>query len=266
MTSMARVLQLARHANVWLEPLRLSVCILAGLLASAGFILARQAISWTAVAAVFFIAVSAMLQNDWRDRFHDVRKGRTLAYERPRAFFALLAAFWAASAGAVALVAVREPRVALGLAALAFAGIVYSETRRLPLVPIAIVSLTSAAPAILPAAGGASAGRLWPLFAATALVIFAREVMKDLDDRAIDGGYKWTLPLALGERRARQLAAGAVFGGLAAAASVSPLVWPGAVLVGVASIALVRGTDALKVRNCLDTGMALVILGLVAFG
>ena len=262
----ARAMWLARQANAWLEPLRLSVCILAGCLAVTGFILARKHIAWDVVAAVVVIAISAMLQNDWRDRFHDVRKGRPLAFNHQRVFFAMLAVSWVASVGLIALAGAHAWHLAIALAAMAIASAVYTETRKLPVVPTALVALTSAAPAILPVADGASPDKVGLMFLSTALIVFAREVMKDLDDQGVDSGYKWTIPLAIGEHRARVLAAGAVFAGVIAAASVSLLVLPGAFVVAIAAIALLRGTHSLTVRNCLDAGMALVVLGVIAFG
>ena len=262
----ARAMVLARRANVWVEPLRLSVCILAGCLAVTGFILARRQVAWDVVAAVVAIAIAAMLQNDWRDRFHDVRKGRPLAFNHQRVFLAMLAVSWVASVGLIALAGANAWHLAIALSAMAIASAVYTETRKLPVVPTALVALTSAAPAILPVADGASPDKVGLMFLSTALIVFAREVMKDLDDQGLDGCYKWTMSLAIGERRARVLAASAVFAGVIAAASVSPLVWPGAFVVAMAAIALLRGTHSLTVRNGLDVGMALVVVGVIAFG
>ena len=252
--------------GAWVKSLRLSVCILASFLAITGFVLAGSNISWVAVAAVFFIASATMLQNDWRDRFHDVRKGKVLAYERQGAFLVLLVGFWTICWGLIALATVHDAKLGVALAMLAVAGVAYPETRMIPLVPITIVSLASASPAILPLTNGASSEKLWPLFLSATFVVFAREVTKDLDDKKIDGGYKWTIPLAFGERRSRILAAVAVVVGLVAVAKVSLMILPAATLAVIASVALVRGTEPRTVRKYLDAGMALVILTLITFG
>lgn len=252
--------------NAWIKSLRLSVCVLASFLAITGFTLAGTGISWVAVMAVFFIASATMLQNDWRDRFHDIRKGKVLAYQHAGKFLALLSAFWLICGGLIALAAVHDTSVGVALAILAVAGIVYSETRMIPFVPIVLVSLASASPAALPLAAGASSEKLWLLFLSATLVVFAREITKDLDDKQIDGGYKWTIPLVFGEQRSRILAAIVVVAGLAAAAKVSLAILPAASLAVIAVVALVRGAEPSTSRKYLDAGMALVILTLITFG
>ena len=252
--------------SAWVKSLRLSVCILASFLAITGFTLAGTDISWVTVAAVFFGTSATMLQNDWRDRFHDVRKGKMLAYQHPGKFLALLSAFGLVSGGLIALAAVHDTSVGIALAILAVAGILYSETRMIPFVPIVLVSLASASPAALPLATGTSSEKLWLLFLSATLVVFAREVTKDLDDKHIDGGYKWTIPLAFGEQRSRILAAVVVVAGLVAAAKVSLAILPAASLAVIAAVALVRGVKPSTSRKYLDAGMALVILTLITFG
>lgn len=252
--------------SAWIKSLRLSVCILASFLAITGFVLAGTGVSWVAVMAVFFIASATMLQNDWRDRFHDIRKGKVLAYQHAGKFLALLSAFWLVSGCLIALAAVHDISVGVALAILAVAGVMYSETRMIPFVPIVLVSLASASPAALPLAAGANSEKLWLLFLSATLVVFAREITKDLDDKQIDGGYKWTIPLAFGEQHSRILAAVVVVAGLVAAAKVSLLILPAASLAVIAAVALVRGAKPSTSRKYLDAGMALVILTLITFG
>ena len=249
--------------SVWVKSLRLSVCVLASFLAITGFILAGTGISWVAVMAVFFSTSATMLQNDWRDRFHDIRKGKVLAYQHAGKFLALLSAFWLVSVGLIALTAVHDTRVGVALTILAVAGIMYSETRTIPFVPIVLVSLTSASPVALPLVAGASSEKLWLLFLSATLVIFAREITKDMDDKQNDGGYKWTIPLAFGEQRSRILAAVVIVIGLVAAAKVSLAILPAASLAVIAAIALVCGVKPSTSRKYLDAGMALMILTLI---
>lgn|SRR3989344_4595939 len=252
--------------RAWIKSLRLFVCVLASFLAITGFKLAGADTSWVAVAAVFFIASATMLQNDWRDRFHDVRKGKKLVLQHQGAFLALLLAFWAVCGGLIVIVAVHNYRVGAVLAIVALAGIAYSETRKIPLVPIMLVSLASASPAVLPLVSGANSEKLWPLFLSVTLVIFAREITKDLGDKHIDGGYKWTIPLVLEDQRSRILVAVATVAGLIAATSVSLTILPAASLTFVGVVLLVRGASPRMSRKFFDAGMALVILTLIAFG
>jgi len=252
--------------SAWFKSLRLSVCILASFLAITGFTLAGTGISWVAVMAVFFIASATMLQNDWRDRFHDISKGKVLACQQAGKFLVLLSVFWLISGGLIALTVVHDTSVGVALVIVAAAGIVYSETRMIPFVPIVLVSLASASPVALPIVAGASSEKLWLLFLSATLVVFAREITKDMDDKQIDGGYKWTIPLAFGEQRSRILAAVVIVAGLVAAAKVSLAILPAASLAVIAAVALVRGMKPSTSRKYLDAGMALVILTLITFG
>ena len=253
--------------GAWVKSLSLLVCILASFLTITSFKLAGTGIPWVVVAAVFFITSATMLHNDWHDRFHDVRKGKMLALQHPGAFLLWLAAFWATAVGLIAIVAVQDTRLGIGLAIMQVVGLLHPEARMIPLVPIALVSLASASPAVLPLAAGANSEKLWPLFLSVALVIFGREITKDIDDKEIDGGYKWTIPLMLGEQRSRIMAAVAIVASLAVAvAKVSLMVLPGACLALLAAVALVRGKDPSTSRQYLDLGMAFVTLTLITFG
>lgn len=177
----------------------------------------------------------------------------------------LLSAFWLVSGGLIALAAVNDMSIGVALAILAVAGVVYSETRMISFVPIVLVSLASASPAALPLVAGANSEKLWLLFLSATLIVFAREITKDLDDKQIDGGYKWTIPLAFGEQHSRILAAVVIVAGLAAAAKVSLVILPATSLAIIASIMLVRGVKPSTSRKYLDAGMALVILTLITF-
>ncbi len=252
--------------GAWVKSLRLSVCFLASLLTVTGFRVAGLATPWAAVAAVFFITCATMLQNDWRDKYHDSRKGKTLALQQQGAFLVWLLVFWAVCGGLIIVAAVHNAGVGIALAILALVGIAYSETRRIPLVPVTLVSLASASPVALPLFSGANPERFWLLFLSVSLVIFAREITKDLEDMHIDGDYKWTLPLALGDQRSRIIAAVAVVAGFLALANMSLTILPAASLMFVGAILLVRGARPRTSRKWLDVGMAFTILTLIAFG
>ena len=251
--------------RAWINSLRLSVCALASLLAIAGFKVAGTEIQWVAIVAVFFIATASMIQNDWRDRFHDVRKGKTLALRHPRAFLAWVLSFWALSGITIATASILEPRTGTILAAMALAGGVYSETRKVPLVPILLVSLVSASPALLPLGIDAGSQNLWLLFIVAALVIFAREITKDLDDSGIDGGYKWTLPSVLGDKLSRTLAAVTILVGSITLLHVSLTTLPAASLAVIGAALLVQRSNPHASRKWLDAGIALAILTLIVF-
>lgn len=247
----------------WLKSVRLPICLLAGLLTIAGFRLGGTPISWLALVAVFFIACSTMLQNDWRDRRHDSHKGKILALQHPRTFLVLLLAFWFVVCVLMFVATIENSKVGAALAAMAFAGLVYSETRRVPMMSIALVALTSGSPAILSVMAGADMNKAWPLFLSATLIVFGREITKDIDDHRIDGGYKWTIPLVIGNKRAKAIAVVTIMVGLAVAVKLSMAVLPASLPATVGVILLVRGAQPKTARICIDVGVALTVLTLI---
>jgi len=247
-----------RHA------LRLSMACLAVGLTVAAFRLAKLAPPLAILAAVFCIFCAARLQNDWRDRFHDIKKGKTLASAHPRLFLLGVVASWGVCCMLVAAIAVQSAASALALAAIILAGVAYSETRGVPWLPICLSAGASAAPAFLPSAQGGIAPML-PLFGAAALLVFGREILKDMEDEEFDGGYKWTIPLAYGNQAARRLAISSIAGGCVVVATISPLAVAGVVLAAGGILLVWRNASPAVAMKWLDTGAALVIAALAAF-
>ena len=247
----------------WIKSLRLPICFLAGLLAVASFRIANMNVPWIEVIAVFFVACAIMLQNDWRDRRHDGHKGKTLAIQHQEAFLALLLTFWTVSCGLILVAITRDSNIGIALVTMAFVGLIYSEVRRIPLAPIILVALTSGSPALLPIVAGAHEGNAWLVFLSATLIIFGREIIKDIDDERIDNGYKWTIPLVLGSKRARGIAAVAIVIGLAVAVRVSLMILPASLLAMVGVVLLIRGSHPSASRIYLDVGAALTVLTFV---
>lgn len=188
----------------YIKALRLPVCILAGMLTLCGFQLAVGSIqdAWLPALAIVVIASSTMVWNDYRDREHDRKKGKDFAFLNRWRFLAFGLALWLVSVVLSLAIGVFEnwpmAYLALGITA---SGLVYSETRRLPFVPNALVALTAASPVLFPFAAGRHDFRLLLFFLAVVLAIHAREIAKDFDDVDIDPGYKWTLLQRVGQRR-----------------------------------------------------------------
>jgi 4-hydroxybenzoate polyprenyltransferase len=109
------------------------MCLLAALLTVAAFHLADLPTSWLVVATIFFIACSSMLQNDWRDRYHDDQKGKDIALRYPRKFLSLVSIFWIIVGGCIVLSFMQNFHTGLALVAIALIGLIYSEVRKIPL-------------------------------------------------------------------------------------------------------------------------------------
>ena len=184
----------------WMRSLRLSVCIFASLLVFVSFKICHIASSNSLILGfgVLAIACATMVHNDWRDRFHDIRKGKTLAFSKPEKYILFDVMMWIIAFSITAAVSFQSPRQSLLLWAAIASGLAYSETRKIPMVPIFMVSFTSASATLFPNFGGHNSHKLWLFFFAILVVIFGREIIKDLEDVSVDKGYKWTLPQIIG--------------------------------------------------------------------
>ncbi|MFH1866803.1 MAG: hypothetical protein ABIJ81_01835 [Patescibacteria group bacterium] len=182
----------------WIKALRLPITLLAGLLSVVAFkLVGRINESFLPTLIVISVASATMMQNDLRDRFHDIKKGKVFTTKNYNNFWLITVLLWLFSLLLILYGWMYHGSSGLLPLLAVIVGLIYSETRRLPLVPIILVSLTSAAPALFPIFLGYSAPILWYLYIVTVLIIFSREMIKDIEDSLIDGGYKWTLPLYL---------------------------------------------------------------------
>lgn len=248
--------------QAWVDALSLKVALFAALLALVSLQLAEVPPTWSSIAAIFCITVSTMLQNDWRDRVHDVRKGEVLVMEHTRAFLMLVLSAWAVSFTLVLMTMHSQPQLGAFLACVALVGLLYSEIRRVPMLPILLVALTSASPVLFPLMHGHFTVQLGFLYGAAFWVIFAREITRDIEDMRIDPGYKWTLPVAYGEARAVSLASGALLLGVAMIVQVSLWCVPGTIIAA-CGIHSLRQRNTLQSRLYVDAGMAMVLCTLL---
>ena len=155
---------------------------------------------FTLTVALCFGVISASIQvfNDYQDRNHDIKKGKTFAYQNA----VLLFDFWLliSSLGIIPMMAISEisVRVAILCAAIWGLGILYSFLQKFFIGQNTIVALCASLPALC---GNTFYGRpdigyrssfVFLLFLA---IVFVREVVKDIQDRRVDKGYKHTLPV-----------------------------------------------------------------------
>jgi len=250
--------------SAWVGSLRLSICFLASLLSVASFKIAGMSIPWYAITAIFFITGATMLQNNWRDRYHDIKKGRVLAAQHQKTFLALLLVFWLISCGLIFVAMAEGMNISIALAVIALAGLIYSEVRRVPLAPTLLVAFTFASPALLPVVVGVKENNLWLLFLLVALMAFGREIITDMADERIDNGYKWTIPLTVGSERAKIIAVAAVSMGLVIGAKISLMILPVSVFMIIGAITFIRSLTHKTCRFCIDISGAAVILILIA--
>lgn len=246
--------------NPYLKALRLPICILAGLLAIIGFRLSNFPISWMAVIAVVFISCSIMLQNDWRDRYHDILKGKILASSRPRAFLSFLLIFWIISLILIIIVAMDNIYISGGLVVMVFIGLVYSELRRVPMASNISVAIMFSVPVLSAALGNIDNQRMWLFFLSAALMLFGREVSKDIDDATIDNDYKWTIPLAIGKKKAKSITALTTLSGYIIVSAIFPLILCGAPFLIISTVSLFSQNNLRVSRVYMDIGIAIAMI------
>lgn len=153
---------------------------------------------------VFIIYSATIVWNDYWDREIDVRKGRTLAHNNPKKFFAYCIAWWLATAFSICWLwfiwGAFSGFVALWLSLI---GILYTPAQKNALTKNGSVAIWSSSLLLFSIARGyLSTPALWSLFAAAGLVNYGREVLKDNEDIECDGIAKGTLTKLLGEQNA----------------------------------------------------------------
>ncbi len=148
------------------------------------------------------ITMSIMAFNDWTDRYHDRKKGKTFVSENEAAVIR----YWLrlAAVTAALLLMVVSSSLALGaLCSLVWAvGLAYSFVPHWFVTQNVMVALCSGSPALC---GMAYHQQYSKAAVATFLIlvflVLWNEVLKDIEDAGIDLGYKETFPLRIGHVR-----------------------------------------------------------------
>jgi len=251
----------------WIKSLRLPTCLLSGFLTLLSFRLARIELSYLAAFTVAVIAVATMVWNDWRDKVHDTKKGRRLAHDRPKQFLFFSLMLWAFALTLTIMLFREEFRFGILALCMVVVGMLYSEMRLIPVIPTLFVSVTAASSTLFPLLVGDS-GRMrnWLLFAAVAIFIFGREILKDLDDHSIDRGYKWTFPVKIGVRISRVLVVQLWLTSIMIGALINPLSLAGIPLLIAADFYLLVKGDHFKTKMLLDLGAAAATIALFFVG
>lgn len=154
-----------------------------------------------------FVAITGMaimVQNDWRDRYHDLRKGKKFVVENESSFFLFTVSLWVISAMLIIIIWTKDTFWGITSLYLTLMGLVYSEARALPIAPGLIVSQTAAG-AVLFSFVKNPQPSLVLLYLSTTFFIWGRETLKDMDDVDIDNGYKWTFPVNLGVKKSMRI-------------------------------------------------------------
>ncbi len=155
----------------------------------------------TALVIVEFLAVSAtMLWNDWYDREHDAKRGKTHALYAPRQYRGVAFALWAFALVITMISFPDKPMVIVVIALQALASFIYGPARRVPLGSCLLVAATSASATLFPLwfEPLVHPERLRLLTASTFCLVVGRELLGDIRDAKWDQGYKQTLAVFRG--------------------------------------------------------------------
>lgn len=251
---------------------RLSTNAYAALAVLVGFHHYDAAMSWLAgftAAAFGLITAHIMMFNDWVDRWHDRKKGKTLVSDHESEFRKHLLAHAGVLLFLLSVIAnFFDPWVAGFAAGVWVIGLLYSYTRQWFVVQNVIVALCSASPILC---GAVHAGELTApvgvVFLALATLIMMREILKDIEDAPIDGGYKKTLPVVNGHASAVMVVISLNFL-LALCFVIYPHTWAWG--VGALVLAPTQFLNALlllqrerfpKCKRALDVVLAVIVVG-----
>ena len=246
-----------------IKSLRVRDCLLVVVVGYIGFKFAHVIPNKLTLLALFFVITSTMLQNDWRDRIHDLGKGKKFAFEKPKKFLYILVFCWLVTIGLIIKLFLNNELVALLLLGMAIIGALYSETRKIPLLPVILVSITVALPLLLSFTFGGHFSSIKDLFVLTVLIMFGRETLHDIADAPVDNGYKQTAPIFIGDKFARVSASIALIIGFIIAIKISYYTFFGFVFVLWGLTNIFSDSRVINVRKRVDIGLMLLALSLV---
>lgn len=193
----------------YIKAMRLPASILIGIFTLLGFRITSGTLAsaYLPAVATFLIITATMAHNDLRDRFNDTRKGKSFAFDHPTEFKLFVIALWILAVTISLGLVYLNPLYLILSGLMVTSGLIYSETRLLPFIPNTLVALTVASAMLYPVFDSHQTNPiLWLFFTIIFLTIYAREILKDFDDKEIDLGYKWTLLEKYGQERAKAIA------------------------------------------------------------
>ncbi len=225
---------------------------------------------WVYATAVFFVASATMCWNDFLDREHDRVKHKTFCHDHPWFTGLISLILWTVSMVALSWVTFRISKAAgMILAAQIVIGLSYSLSYRVPLLSSILVAAVSATAGLFvmfaPFTINRPLGVL--LVVIVFLAIFAREIVKDIEDVTFDKEIKTTLPVLLGNTTlSKRIAVGVL--ALAASLCTATIGMPLIALLGYitwvgSGLSLYYEDDLRFSKAMLDAGMVFILIALI---
>jgi 4-hydroxybenzoate polyprenyltransferase len=191
-----------KHLRSCLASSRPATSVFAALLVLIGFRYFHP-VPWNIVVilmiAISLVTASIMTWNDYIDRVHDSKKGKTYARDNPRYFVHYLLGLVSGVIVTLACAFALDVWTGLFCCATWIVGMAYSFMTKWYLLQNLVVACCSGAPILI----GMVFKRTFDvrpslLFGACVFVVLAREIHKDMEDATIDRGYKNTVPVIRG--------------------------------------------------------------------
>jgi 4-hydroxybenzoate polyprenyltransferase len=248
----------------WIKSLRLPACFFFGMLVMISFKISNlvSVQLWLYIGATFFISCAAMVQNDWRDRFHDLKKGKCLAHDNARRYLMLVRVMWIVALSFAVAITIQNINLAVLPWAMIIISLIYSETRAVFMLPTVLVALSSACSVLFPVFIDYHLPLVWLLFLSILLSALAREIVKDLEDLEIDISYKRTLPQKIGRRPSEFVAGLSMLFGIMTTVLISPMALAGLPFCAFAQFYLFKRRAYLISKRFFDAGLTTSILTL----
>ena len=139
------------------------------------------------------------------------------------------------------------------------AGINYKASYKYPLMPGIFVAYAAAWPLLIVHVKQTSTQHFLLIFA-TILLVFGREVIKDIDDMQIDEGYKWTLPVKIGERLSRFVVAVLYSGAFLLVVGITPYVLATTPIFAATVVYSVYGKSSKSTKSLGDVSLVIGLL------
>ena len=244
-----------------LKAIRLPECLL---VLSIGFLSFKQVgtnANIQALVTLFFIVATTMLQNDWRDRIHDLKKDKAFATKNSALFLFFLTIFWLTAIYLTFNTILHDKVTGSILLFMLIVGALYSEARYVPFLSVTLVTITVASATLLPLGEGVIFYNLLPLASVVALVMFGRETLHDIADMKADIGYKKTLPIILGQYASRILSVISIVLGCIIALTISWYSIVGSLCIMYGLLKVLKDSSLKIVRQFVDIGMFLLAIG-----
>jgi len=219
--------------------------------------------------AVFCGVSATMLWNDYTDKQHDARKGKMHAQYHSQRYSTLARWLWCICASCVVWADGQNKYwLSLGIFTLCLAGLFYDLTYRVTGLSMVVVGVASASVTLFALLLDQPRQPLFGfvLFVSVTLTLWAREILKDLDDTVVDRGYKRTLPAVWG-RKTATLACGIM---LLASTLIAAVFRNELPFLAITLSSLVAGVSVLMLRKperigktIIDVGMAIALFTLL---